>query len=210
MVTANGTGESGTKVSLGWQGLGWRMPSLISLGGSRGGAAGESGAPVPTCVLTCVHEYILHLWYSRVTAWMCCFQYLPSTVPHLQRTDTRHLECPVGTAAHPQDCRGGGGLSACGPQAQTTSPTRHCPVPCRVPRHDMLQHPTGGAVLWGALGGLWGLTSQTTVFLPVPGLQQRHKVAGRIPPLLHICGEKGRGMILLVSPTPGLCRPGGH
>lgn len=59
-------------------------------------------------------------------------------------------------------------------------------------------------------GGLWGLTSQTTVFLPVPGLQQRHEVAGGIPRLLHICGEKGRGMISLFSPTPGLCHPGGH
>lgn len=110
---------------------------------------------MPTCVLTCVHEYILHLWYSQVTAWMRSFQVLALHRRHLQHMDTHHRECLVGTAAHPQCCRGGGGLSACGPQAQTTSPTRHCPVPCRVPRRDMPQHPTGGAVLSGTGEG-WG------------------------------------------------------
>lgn len=54
MVTANGTGEPGTKVFLGWQRLGWRMPSSVSLGGGIlgpwvGVGGGQQGSQEPPC-----------------------------------------------------------------------------------------------------------------------------------------------------------------
>lgn len=183
------------------------MPSPVGLGGGRigtmgGGQRGEAGESRCPCAHVCpyLHEHILHLWYSRVTAWMWHFQHLSSIVPAC--STWTHVTASVRWAPPPAHNAAEG---AAGSAPAAPGPVGHCLVPRRSPQREVPQHPTGAAVLPGIWGWATGahLRTSALLFLASSGIT---KLQAGFLLFSTSVGRKEKGRFHC-SPLPRLDRP---